>query len=722
MIKFISHAIVACLFLILGILVYFTCTEPGMQASFQLAKQFIPGELSASHLSGRWFGKFSIRNLKFKNDELQLHVATLQCHWQPLALLKHKLLIYKLYANKVDITQLSKTKQQSKSSFALNVQIDDAELSQIRYKSSPTAEPQLFNQLSLSGNIASKHVQLKQVFLKTDDWVAAASGTARWQAPYPINLKLTVSNPAGAKQKFHSQSSIKGNLKHLLIDVNVNAPHKIQLHGTIKQVNAKPNIHLTALWDYLRWPLFGEPEWQSRHGKLTLDGPLNSVNLKLAMQLTHADIPKLDINAHGNVTKTRQGRNIQLTLAPIPIAQLGITLRNTRISVIPQKNNTVALSVNTQSGNGSLQVKGILPLAANKPNQQLSFTGKQFLLADNPKYKIIASPKLRLRQQQKQLLLSGTIQLPSADIKPHDLSQSINLPDDVIIIDRHAKPKLKADIKLPLTTRIQLRLGKDVKIEFMGIRGNLRGRLQILDQADETTTATGQLRLVSGKYNQYGQALKIVQGDVLYSGGPIDNPSIQFRAQKTITVTQTVNPFKDFNATDDISLDTGFGVGSMNQITVGVSLTGNAQNPKVEFYSMPGGLSQSDILSYLILGRSYANSTTADSQLLLAALSSIDAANSELARLTQSLQKKIGLDEFSFSTNTYRDDKVLKTQAAITLGKALTSRLYLNYTVGLLKANNIVQIRYLIAPNWILQTSSSIENNSVDVLYTFERK
>ena len=794
MMRMIRRSIILAFLLLISCLVFLVFTEPGMHVAFSLAQRFLPGDLTATQLSGRWFSDFKIKNLRYVSNHQQIQIGDLHIDWQPLALFAGELRILKLTADHVDYLQLKSKTPTAKTGtlhLPIKILIYRATISNSQYRSSIKAKPRVITQLNLSDVFAAANQIQFTMHMETADEIAEGKVMFGWQEPYLVDINFIVNNTLQAKQVFQSKTAIKGDIHNLQVYADIGLPYKISISGFIKQVNSKPEIQLNAHWDQIHWPLLGEASWYSRKGKFSITGTASQYAIQLSSQVSHSDWPDLLINLQGkgnqsqlnlsnstietpyqsdqlsingnfnwakklawqlnlvtSITNSRllamiapepltiaaplklqaqvthhdKGDVVKVNLNRIVLPQLAITLSNTQLIGQTIAPNLLKIQGQTHSGNGQLDISGQLNL---RPFLlKLLLNGKNLLLANNEHYRIVADPKVTLSNQADQLLLAGTIKLPEADIKPHDFSHSINLPDDVIILNDPHEPSPKPKSIIHLTTHLDVILGKKVNVSAFGIQGLLAGQLLIQDRPNESVKASGQLHVVSGRYNNYGQTLKIIQGDVFYNNSPIDNPILQFKAEKTVNVTQTVNPFKDFMLGNDTGLSSGLSTNLMNQVIVGIILTGNLKNPKTQFYSIPGDLSQSDIVSYLILGRPFADAGKADSQLLLSALSSVDAASGSIGDLTRQLQHKIGLDEFSFTSDTYRDPKsqLLVQQPAITLGKAITSRLYLNYTIGLLAASNILQIRYMFSPNWILQTSSSTEANSVDLLYSFEHK
>ena len=89
---------------------------------------------------------------------------------------------------------------------------------------------------------------------------------------------------------------------------------------------------------------------------------------------------------------------------------------------------------------------------------------------------------------------------------------------------------------------------------------------------------SGSAEIVAGTYKIYGTEINIQRGRVLFSNSPPDNPGLDIRVARE------------------------FSSGSSGNTTVGAQVQGTLQRPRLTLFSDPS-MPQSDILSYLVLGR-----------------------------------------------------------------------------------------------------------------------
>jgi len=159
------------------------------------------------------------------------------------------------------------------------------------------------------------------------------------------------------------------------------------------------------------------------------------------------------------------------------------------------------------------------------------------------------------------------------------------------------------------------------------------------------------------------------------------------------------------------------------KITVGVRVNGALKLAKIQLFSEPDTLAQADILSLLVLGRTLEQATRDESQILLSALSALNLSGTATKQIGKQLQHGLGLDEITVQSATEFDPSTQKPteHTSLLLGKALSPRLYVSYSIGLINAENTLRVRYKINDKWTLQTDTNGDTSGVDLLYTIEK-
>src|SRR5690606_31330898 len=194
-------------------------------------------------------------------------------------------------------------------------------------------------------------------------------------------------------------------------------------------------------------------------------------------------------------------------------------------------------------------------------------------------------------------------------------------------------------------------LGDDVRFEGFGLAGKIAGNVVLVDAPNQATTARGELRVAEGEYEAYGQRLRVERGRLLFVG-PVTNPGIDARAVREI-----------------------------EQITVGVEVKGTLRAPQLTLFSDPA-MAQTDVLSYLLFGRPLEGASAAEGRSLAAAARALQLAGGE--RIARRIGAAFGFEEVDIETGSTNE------AAALVLGRQLSPRLYINYSIGLFESENVL--------------------------------
>ena len=197
---------------------------------------------------------------------------------------------------------------------------------------------------------------------------------------------------------------------------------------------------------------------------------------------------------------------------------------------------------------------------------------------------------------------------------------------------------------------IEVVLGDDITIDVEGISGKLHGGIMIHDEDGETTTATGNISITDGKYQTHGQQLIISDGQLIFTGGSIDNPGIRLTAYRTITVDPNrLDIYECRNLTSNPQLPRFFNISEF-RINVGVRVTGRIDDQKISLFADPAAFTQADMLSLLVLGEPLCLIKQGQSQTLVTAISAMNMSGSRLTELQQQIAHAFGLDEITLTT------------------------------------------------------------------------
>lgn len=463
--------------------------------------------------------------------------------------------------------------------------------------------------------------------------------------------------------------------------------------------------------------------------KLSLSALSKARNIdgKLNLQINSLDFLQ---SLNSNIDKVKGQFQMSLIASGAlkkPVIKGELLLKNGSFTVPKSGLTFSAIQAKLQSGNKQWQAQG--SIAANghtltlkgqgyfspQVTGKLNITGENFPVVKTQDYNINVSPQLAVNFNPTGVNLTGSVLVPSAQLKPISYSNTVSLSGDVVFV----RKKPATTNPLHLTTDVQIQMGKDVTFDVKGLRGSLDGAFHVKQSPQSPLTAVGELLIRDGKYKAYGQDLIIDQGQLLFTGGPIDNPEIHIRAIRKFSANnenlEGSNQLLDFSAANIETFDLG------SQTTVGIEITGHISSHKIKLFSMPPTLSQSDILSMLLLGKPANQASRSGGQLLLTAISSmnLDTGTKGLQLLDQ-LKQSLGVDinvqnnpRYTQTTNQTGDNTTL------VVSKSLSKRVYISYNIGLLDQNNsVITLKYLLNKFFSIQVTTSDAGNGVDVLYT----
>lgn len=335
------------------------------------------------------------------------------------------------------------------------------------------------------------------------------------------------------------------------------------------------------------------------------------------------------------------------------------------------------------SGGGALTIGGEVtdPWLPTR-RVELAVKGDNVQALNDATYQVRVSPDLTLRYAAEDgASVAGRVEVPTANVRIEALPESVVAASPDI---RVAGREPDEGLALPVTGEITIALGDDVHVYALGLDTDLTGDVRVRLAQDRAPRLDGRLALEDGTFKAYGQDLAIERGNVIYAG-PIDNPTLDLRATRTIN-----DP--------------------AGTVTAGVNVSGAAQRPDVVLYSDPS-LSQTDTLSYLLLGRAADDTSGVEGEALSQAALAFGLSRS--SPITQQLADGLGLDEL-----TVGGDSV--NAAELVAGKQINDRLYLRYTYGVFSNLGAILLRYRLSRRLTLEAGSA-DAQSLDLLYTIEK-
>ena len=393
--------------------------------------------------------------------------------------------------------------------------------------------------------------------------------------------------------------------------------------------------------------------------------------------------PKGLVEGHVSLRGTRSqptlGGEAKLSDFTGEFPALGLTLSEGKGNFVAQPDGSARISASAKTGGeGVLQVDGGLSWFGDAQPLQLHIHGNNVLLANTSELRVVANPDLDFTLAGTAMELRGSVHVPEADLDLERLDRGTSVSEDIVVLDPVDPEDSPSS---PLDMDLTVSLGDKVKMSGFGLKGALTGKMQVRARPGREMTANGGLE-VSGRYKAYGQDLTITDGSLLWNYGIVSDPRINIKAERQI-----------------------------GDVTAGIQVTGRAQQPKVDVWSDPA-MSQSESLSYLVLGRSLSMASSDQAQQVNAASAALSAGSGLLAA---QVGAKLGLDDAGVSQSRALGGSV------IGVGKYITPKLYIGYGVSLVGSGSVLTLKYLLRRGFDVEVESSTVENRGSVNWRKER-
>jgi translocation and assembly module TamB len=390
-----------------------------------------------------------------------------------------------------------------------------------------------------------------------------------------------------------------------------------------------------------------------------------------------------DLALSGTLAAPGVGGNVHLTGGAAEVPSLGLKLTDIEITASGDGSGPLTITGSLRSGESTLRITGTSPLLPGKGQPlRLDLTGERVQVANLDEARIVANPDLQLAYDGALLQVAGRVVVPQAQVTyKRGKVDAVEPSRDVVFVGTQVPQAV--DVGIAIAARIRIVLRDDVKLSAEGLETKLRGSLLVVEDPVQGTTASGQLELSEGTFKAYGQDLVIERGRLYYVGGPLLDPGIDVRAYRKVIE---------------------------DNVTAGINARGTLRAPEVTVWADPT-MSDSEALSYLLLGRPLESTNEQEGSMLANAATSLGIRGGNL--LAKKLGAALGLQEASIVAGDTLQE------AAFVIGKYLSPRLYLSYGIGLFDASSTLRIRYLVSERLHLEAQTGARTSG-DVLYTLE--
>ncbi|MDD2310514.1 MAG: translocation/assembly module TamB domain-containing protein [Desulfuromonadaceae bacterium] len=522
----------------------------------------------------------------------------------------------------------------------------------------------------LDGNAVLSDGSYRQVRPDGELNLAFKSATAAWGwrgEALSGTISLTMAQYGQARGSF--QLPVPA---HFPVAVNPKGPLRASLTGQAQEKGI-----ITALFPGLVQESFGELD-----AELAIGGSW--------------EVPQIE----GKVRLTNGG-------AYLPTA--GISIKDVQLAARLEKNLVRIDAFRAVSGSGHIEGTALVTLDGWKVQRYKgTIRGENFQTVNFPELQITSTPKLSFEGTPQKIKLRGELALPELRIVGEQSRKVVTPSSDVI---REGKV-VTTEKSSPLLLDVQVRVvpGEKVFVKVAGIDAQLGGAVDLSMSALDRITSRGEIKVVKGRYRTYGVNLEIVRGRLFFAGGPVNRPSLDFLALRTI-----------------------------GDVRAGVTVAGTLQRPVTKLYSEPP-MPDVDVLAYIVLGHPLGSNGQQTGLLTQAAGALLT--SSQATVLQEQIKSHLGLSTLEIqegvggtgSSMGYKPLQVTApgtiaatqqpgvTETVLTVGKYLTPQIYISYGKSLFTGSNLFRLRYDIFKKWQIETQTGSGESGVDLYYKLEFK
>lgn len=340
----------------------------------------------------------------------------------------------------------------------------------------------------------------------------------------------------------------------------------------------------------------------------------------------------------------------------------------------------LSLTMDVTAGEGSLALEAELRDLFERWQLQAQLTGEAAHIVDTPLLKMRVTPDLALAGNADEWRLTGSARVPYARAEIKTLPASATrVSEDVIVVDDEGRMRNQAGPRI--YSDFELVLGDDVTFNAAGLEGRLGGRLRLTREPNRPLQALGEIDILRGRFESYGQDLTVEEG-VLAFTGPADNPGLD------ITATRTTEDY-----------------------VAGINIGGTLQNPTSEIFARPA-VSESNAMAILFTGKPLSETSSSDQSMLVSAIAKYGLNRG--GSFISGFSDDIGLDEITIKTGDNVNDSQLW------LGKYITPKLYIHYAIGLFEDASSMGFTYILNDHFRVEAESG-EQQSADLMFEMER-
>ncbi|PIE44493.1 MAG: hypothetical protein CSA50_00125 [Gammaproteobacteria bacterium] len=300
--------------------------------------------------------------------------------------------------------------------------------------------------------------------------------------------------------------------------------------------------------------------------------------------------------ANGKLAKPRINVALSVKDASLFVPGVGLSLEKISASLIADEQGRAKSTIDLVSGQGWLKITSHARYHSPENWQgQVQIDGQNLTAVDLPVVNAQVSPNLKLQIEPDGVSVSGSVVIPAAEITPDIVvgesdggAAAVTASRDVVIVDTTSEAQRKEEEQLfNVDGKVAIALGNNINLSVVGFNSRIAGGIDLLlDPALALPNAFGEVQIVDGRFRKYNQDLVIDKGRVIFSGGPVDNPTLDIEAYR---------PIREIGSNNA-------GIDKVKK--AGVHIRGRLSEPQLILFSEPS-MDEKNILSYIVTGAPY---------------------------------------------------------------------------------------------------------------------
>ncbi len=284
------------------------------------------------------------------------------------------------------------------------------------------------------------------------------------------------------------------------------------------------------------------------------------------------------LNVAGNLSAPNINGRLSITDGYLVQAPLGLRVTDIDID-LEGVTDHVTLVGRMKSGSGELELYSALTQRSDGWTIEADIQGERFSFADVDWLRIEASPSIQLSGKHDRLNIDGDIHIDRLRAgQPPGTGERVRPSPDVIVLGETEEEDLDVPVRR-VHGRLGIHVGNDARLSAQGLQARLAGGVELLWTGSPEPRGRGAILIPEGSYRAYGQNLEIRDGEVLFTGHPLDNPRLNIRTMRDI-------------------------FGDPRVDAAGVHIHGPAQNPQIDLFTDPPTTDEK-ALAYVVTGADF---------------------------------------------------------------------------------------------------------------------